>query len=291
MAQPKDLIRENSISEYLSDPLKPRWRDVPKSGTATFRLLNKGKDEDGHPLIPPTFGLGKMCTVYDKGKKRRVILKNVTDTSIGRNKDGEEVEKEVVTPVDFENGVFRWNEEDGINTFVFLMRHPRNADNPFRDKRKEPWFYIEEKNKELEQRINDGETRYIAEGIIRYEADEEELKQIAQGVEPSLLDLDVMQMKDTLLKRVSQIPDKIIHASNNEKYKMKVKVREAEEYGVIERDRNDRIWFWNDEKFEQICSVESGKDMLVGLEEFILEPGNASIKKKLEKKLKEVKEV
>ena len=280
--------------------------------------LNPGKymgwkkvDNKSVPTWPADFNYEMQYTINLNGED--VTVRYATTPSRMSNvqkgkKDGKTFSSQEVThdmgKIVFDNGVFRVPAKQ-LDLYFFLMFSPNNETNPtyyrydshnklVKDTDKWPqypnWIF-REKNDELEQaEAYDGAAAlfeaqtYIHNGMSTKEA--QDLYVLHEGGDRAEAELTpIKTIKNFLLGKASQNPQKFLDELDGEIRTLKQKITEAKEAKVIHFDFRTGWWKWTGEANGKICQVAKGQDENSVLLRYINQKDSGAILEALEGKI------
>lgn len=234
-------------------------------------------EETGQPKqAQPRYSLyGAGINIFDRFTGKRHILQNVTGIKYETMPDRTQREVPEITRVHFERNGTKSVNYTQEGTYIFMERHPRNRDNPFRDKTKKPIFYRVSNNKVVNA---DNERFMIMADTMDHikNADLAELKAIYEALDPTAKrsvnanNFDIL--KRDLYQMAQKDPIAIMRCSSNKEVKMKIQLMDAEFYNIItflensEEAGSNRAWIYADGK--KICNIDIATNKVEGLIQF-----------------------
>jgi hypothetical protein len=245
---------------------------------AIYQLIGAGeispnrKTQDDDPVYKnPSWQSSRTTMVRDIETGDVVMIGNVTGKrpNPAKTKNNNEPEFiDLLSPMKFVNGFLRLTHLDNP-TFQYAERHNANQSNPFRDESKKArYFRVDPKR----QAIADNARREILADALSWvmTCDKKEIeainKQLPDGFKLNMDDhMEVIVGK--LFDYTQKDPVTVMKASGDKKTIAKITVLEAEKYQIIIWDNDNRTWFFNDEKMEEIHKVPIGKNRVDGLVE------------------------
>lgn len=263
-------------NEVLSKDL--HVKPLEEGQTATFQIVGANKlgnkrNKEGVrvPINPTVKQVPSMAYIYDPIKKTRIRIGNVVGEEPDEDDRGKTFFRPIVEPVLIENGTITLNWEQN-DTYIFLMRHPRNKSNPWADRKKKPMFELVDNESKRREKISYDAVEDDAIILLR-EASSEDLMAIAEGIEDDdyrkLVNLDnsVDEVRHDLRNIIRKgHPDVIVRASDNKVAKAKLQVIEGEKWLLLKRINAKRTWYFlkGDDK-KELIQVEPNHDMVMGL--------------------------
>lgn len=284
----------------LSKELLPK--QIKEGEVKTFKLVGAG-------AIDPLSGLPShkaggtyvgTTTVFDKVKKKKVFLRNIT--GIGSTiKDGKDVIEEVISDVVFDSIGLLHVTWDQPETYVYLSRHNVCLTNPYRDKNvKAEWEELLPINAEEQVKFR-LDLEYESMRLVK-EADINQIKAMVVTLAKKgylkhvNIDGHASDTRHELVKFTRTNPAEIIRASKNKKEVTKLDIVEANDLREIEYSYDNNEWIWcNIHGTEKLIhTVEPGSDAVNSLAEFLLKEEEANGNKKPEERkptiLKKIKD-
>lgn len=260
--------------------------------TATYKLCDVDLKDLSH--IDEASGKPKNCaprrsmlpkaTITDPFTKRRVIIQNITGTEIKMGPDDLPREVPKIERLNFPRTGALTVTYEHPGTYSFLERHPRNRDNPFRDKSKLPLFYrVNAKRKA----ITEMENIYLKSDALEWvkKADLTELKAIYQKLDPTSQGMigtsEFEVMRRDMFSFADRFPPLLLKASNNKEAKMKIQIMDAEFFNIIaffdidEMGVNrNRVWMFTG-GMGTICEIEINENKYDALAAYFVKKDNA----------------
>lgn len=256
------------------NPLKDGQVAIYKLCDADTFDRSRVDEETGQPkAAQPRFSLyGKGINIFDPIKKKRFILQNVAGIKHEMLPDQTQKEVPVTKRVHFERNSTFSVDSTREGTYIFMERHPRNRDNPFRDKTKKPIFYRVSNNKIVNA---DNEKFMIMADTMAHirDADFTELRAIHEGLDATYkreVNANSFEtLKRDLYKLAQKDPVTVMRCSSNKDVKMKIQLMDAEFYRIItfldnsEDADSNRAWIYADG--EKICNIPIDQTKIEGL--------------------------
>lgn len=243
-----------------------------------FKLMTAGAVDanTGHPAYNAGATYSGISNVWDKTKGQLVIIKNITGVEITKDKDGKDVHREIVSPVEFDNNGMCYVNHKQPETYLWLARDDRNANNPFRDPNVAPvWYEVLEVNiKEREQfRFN---LEYDAMTLAR-DPDIKKVLAIATILaKKKLIDVNLngptQDIRHEVLKCCTINPTEVIRAGKDKMPILKLDIQDAQKFGDIAYQYDGNTWVWTKESEDNIIhKVTPGEDPLESLAKYLFE--------------------
>lgn len=275
-----------SINEILSDELKVT--PLREGETAEFRLIMFGQynPQLEGPLSPALRSLAGRCDINDPFDKTRPTkqIANI-DAVVPIVIPGQAQSYKIqVAPVIFPaSGGIICNHQMN-NLYMYLKRHNKNADNPYRNTRKEKVFFEVNEKKELELQNNLFEYKTIA-GFQLVKATDQEIFLIAERFNKlterhnRALRVDVTLSNDSIRKNLQNIsqtnPAELILATDVEDYVARVMIDTAiDQRWIIFDSHPEKLrWEWMRKPLEKgakiITKIDEGADPKKSLAAFL----------------------
>lgn len=236
----------------------------------------------------PARALSRQTEVYDITTGDKVMIGNVVSKKYITLPDGSNAEVGVTAPIKFRDATVRLTKND-FASVQYMERHDGNIDNPYRDKKKQAFFYRVDPKKKAAVANND--IMMKADAILWVSgASLHELKSCAKSLPEGMkvnTDQEVEGMKADLLRLADKNPIAVLKASTDAKSIAKILIMESENYNIIMFEEEKREWFFNDDMVETITTVEIGKNKIEGLLEFFATDEDGKKRyKQIEAKLK-----
>ncbi len=278
-----------SINNILSPEL--RVKELAEDQNAIYKLCDS--DTTDPSRVDENTGKPKQCqprwagrkkeTIYDPFQKKSVVIMNITGIK-HEEIPGQGLREIPIAerPIFPHTGMLTLGAEHQ-GTYAFLERHPRNRDNPFRDKNQVPKFYRVNAKK---QAIKDMENSFILLDALNHvrDADQTELRTIYDSLDANLK-RDVNSnsaeaLKRDIFKLAQKHPIQVMQASSNKPARMKIQIMDAEHFNIItfledeEDDKMPRRWVFTGTR-EDICQLDITKHKIDGLLEYFLSDDEA----------------
>lgn len=286
------------INEQFSESLKVK--PLLEGQTATYKLcdadlvdLARVDDKTGKPRNnQPRRNMKGEVLITDPYTKKRVRLRNIVgEKAVERNGDIR-MDPEVKRVQFDHNSVITLGSDDP-GTYLFMERHPRNRDNPFRDKDKTPTFYRMNSKKKA---IQDMEHNYILADALNHVVNSDKIELIAiwKNLDPTSKKRINPEGSYESIKRdtfdlAKEKPAVVMKASSNREAKAKLQIMDAEYYNVIMFTENEedhlipRRWMFVDGE-EDICEVSLTDNKIDGLMKYMFSLGIDEQKMKAEER-------
>lgn len=277
------------INDVVSPELKVTV--LEEGQTATYKLcdvdlvdLSRVDERSGKPKnCAPRRSMLSKATITDPFTKRRVIIQNITGTEFKNGPDDLPREVPKIERVNFPRTGALTLTHDHPGTYCFLERHPRNRDNPFRDKSKLPIFYrVNAKRKA----ITEMENIYLKSDALDWvkKADITELRAIYTKLDPTsqgMIGTEPFEvLRRDMFSFADRFPQLLLKASGNKEAKMKIQIMDAEHFNIIsffdidEMGVNkDRIWTFTG-GMGKICTIEINENKYDALAAFFVKKGD-----------------
>jgi hypothetical protein len=292
------------FNKIVSEPMKVK--PLKHGQVAIYKLCDadtvdrsRVDEVTGQPRsAQPRYSLyGKGVNILDPVKGKRYLLVNYDGVKFETNPDGSQKQVPNCKRVHFErNGTFSVDATHE-GTYIFMERHPRNRDNPYRDRTKKPIFYRVNNAKVVS---GENEKFIIMADTMNHimKADLTELQTIYQNLDPTSKrevnpnNFDVL--KRDLFKMVQKDPILVMRCSSNKDVKMKIQMMDAEYFGIItflegaENAKSERTWVYTDGT--SICHVPIDTNKIEGLISWFEEKEEKGVKEyqKIIKQLKTI---
>lgn len=220
----------------------------------------------------PSWSTAKFTWVNDLELGQKVQIGNVTGLEAKRDDKGNitnpPVYTEKCTPAKF-NPNCRVDYTANA-TYEFLERHDANLDNPFRDQSKPPKFYrVDVKKRALTE---NNKNAILADALSWINTcNHTEVKAINASLPDGKklnMDSDYEVIKSELFKLTKEDPIMVMKASTHRQAIAKIVVMECEFFQIILWEEGDRKWFFNNEKQEDITTIDIGKNRIDGMVDF-----------------------
>lgn len=252
-------------------------RPLQKGEFVIYRLIEADKvspnavDKNGRPVNNnPSWQSAKQTLVRDIETGEKVMIGNVVNVKPEKNFDGTTRYVDVTAPMKFTDANLRVDDQT-FATYQFAERHDANMDNPFRDQSKPAKYYrVDVKKRALSE---NNKNAILADALSWINTcDHIEIKAINKSLPDGFklnLDSDFEIIKSELFKLTMKDPIMVMKASNNRQAIAKIICMEAEYFHIILWEEKERKWFFNDEKMEDLATIEIGKNRIDGLVEFL----------------------
>jgi hypothetical protein len=200
--------------------------------------------EDKEPIVPGEYWMSGKANIFDPfdpDQKNKILLNIVSWNSINLP-SGESKMEPVV-------GMVKWPAQSGelivgrdqMDLYFFLERHPKNQNNPYRNKRRKPLFFRIDEQKAIQNNLNMQALKFSAmtwantAKVADLKAIAEKLPNMNPSMPPSQLAFMVRDLADKNPRLV------ILHA-NDQEAKKKVLITDAEKYNVLYFDQFAQLW-------------------------------------------------
>lgn len=262
--------------ENVSRALKENFRDEVeflkgKKGSVVFKLVNsifdgkKKKPRSYH--IPNAYvgsdheGMAFEMLVYNSKKPRQtkagLVLTDYLPPSIIFSPRGD-----LVIPV---------AQKDLI---IYLLNHPRRAKNKLGDGKKKPLFYLEDKNKEAQEKVLAKSAKAKMEKYLYDDESrlpEEDLREIAKALQvPGVDEMQLALVQTSIEDHCRNNPNKFLQYKGvGKEVKMRSNLHSAIESGIISYDGLKRKWLLKNKNTKKdvfiapVRSTENEMDALV----------------------------
>ncbi len=272
-----------AINDLLSPDLKVP--ELKPGEVKIFRRLLKGKID---PMTEEPYNLtdywqsGKAM-IFDNFTKKRVLLLNQVGVAPVELPDGKTLMKPVVGMIKWDQSGELIHTEDTFEEYCFLMRSNQNESNKFRNKRQKATFFLVDSQKQNKELLADYDLEMEAALYCR-DVDIVELKTIAKKLN---INASNETLRTEILRRIKSGGAKqIMIASPNTDVKLRIQIKDAEEFDIIIFNDVSRDWFFSDNLVTPICNVPIDKDRVNGLIEFFGDQKGLGKYAKLAKKVK-----
>lgn len=275
------------INSLVSEPLQVK--PLEEGQFASYKLcdadmvdISRVDDKTGKPgNCQPRRSMLRQIEITDPYNNfQQITIQNVISRKPVELPGGEQIMKPITARVNFPFGGVLTLTANHNGTYAFLERHPRNRDNPFRDRSKTPVFYRINSKKKA---ISDMENEYILIDALSHikGADEVELRAIYTKLDETSRKAITTTLGFEVLKRdifalAKKFPVLVMKASSNKVAKMKIQIMDAEYFNNIQflEDEEDvkvpRRWVMVNEEKKQICTVDLMTNKYDGLMDFFL---------------------
>jgi len=223
----------------------------------------------------PRRALKKRETITDPFTKKQVVIQNIIGVKFENDERGNPKEVPDIERPNFpRTGALTLN-FNHQGTYAFFERHPRNRDNPFRDKSKTPVFYrVNPKKRAIEEM----EKHYLLSDAMEWvkNADFNELKSIWHNLDPtSQKNIGTSEfeiLRRDMFRFAQTHPELLLKASNNKSAKFRMQIMDAEYFNIItffDTDEmginNQRQWVFVGKSDDIICNLELTENKYDGL--------------------------
>lgn len=244
--------------------------------TAIFAPVGTGEKDSltGKPKSTKSLFITKSTIVYDRFQKKSVRIGNVISENPVSLPSGEIVKQQNVSPVFITKGVHVVTSHKP-QEYQYLMRHPRNGSNPFRDMDKEPLFYkvggasdgMFEMDKEIIFDLMRSSIR-SAEGSV--------VEDLFEKLYPKTTANDEAEMKNIIIKNLKAYKDyrKAIYEMHKdfpgqrELLAMSIAYDAIRDVHIIKHDQRN-AWLWNATDYPLVVEYPKGSDPVVKLISFL----------------------
>jgi hypothetical protein len=270
------MVNEVLSQKLQVEPLKP-------GAVAVYRVIGAGRvdkslqDENGNYIKnSPNLILAGQAEIWDLGQNKRVVIKSRVRKVLVPGPGGIQVEQDRSVPIDFgSSGMITVNEHNQ-DWYFFLERHPRNASNPFRDKRKAAKFERVKSSKETveeEQRIFEDR---LDMGLQIREAETDWLIGVGEALKKkgqfAVNTADVGTLRVQLL-RVNEKKGgthALMIAAGDKRALTEERFKELERLGILTYDQPGKKWYFNKDGVNmQICGVGIKQDPYLAIEKHL----------------------
>jgi len=280
----QNSVNAIEINEIVNERL--RVKPLEENEFATYKLCevdnvdySRIDEKTGKPKQnSPRRALKKQETITDPFDKKQKIIQNIVGTKFDTDEKGNQRAVAEVERVNFpRTGALTLN-FNHQGTYAFLERHPRNRDNPFRDKSKIPVFYRVNNKKRAVEEI---EKHYLLSDAMEWvkKADINELKSIYENLDPTSKEKigtsELEIMRRDMFRLAQSSPMILLKASNNKMSKWRIQIMDAEYFQIISffdidemGVNNKRQWVFTGKKDEVICELEISQNRYDGLIEY-----------------------
>jgi hypothetical protein len=201
--------------------------------------------------------------------------------------DGTEWLKPLYKKIQFVKGVLTVTHEDN-DLFVFLMRSKKNESNVWRPKKgAKVVFRLRDAKRKAKDDLQETEMQWLAEKMVR-EAEWSDRFAIAAKLKKSPdsrlhVTADEKDHDGTLLQLIrlaKAYPKFVLNASNDKLARIRVQMQDAQEYGIIIYNPENRDWMASVKRGQQVINMttvpadQSKFDAL--LDHFKTEPGRVN---------------
>lgn len=284
------------VNEVLSKQM--HVHPLEKGQIAVFKLIDADKNDlsrtdlSGRPLKRQKgWRYPGKSEVYDPFAGRTVTISNKkratkTKTALG------DIVTEMEEPVKFlctKQAITVKHDEPEL--YSYLMRLDQNADNPHRNKRVKPVFYLVDPKKKVSKDIEKQQFMLAAMKWVMEEATYTDLKACAEKAMELRSSLQFKTdwkssesstgyeiLKRELFALAQEDPHTVIKGSTKVDAQVKMQVIDAEQMQVImfvdgkkiksAGELQERTWFHNDKDLSTITTLDVGADKYDGLLEF-----------------------
>lgn len=217
-----------------------------------FMLASKMIKKNPHPKnknridAPRSFSFDSIYNIVDK-KGNSVTIRYYENKKERRSAAGvfpEYLPASIAFPQSTQIVVPRRN----VDLFYFLYHHPRNANSPYRDKTRSPWFYLEDKAADAKGKANKAKTLQKAlekiwgsqHGLTKDEA-LSILKSHNFPKADQLTDDEVRMKLDPIARKD---PEGFIRGTGGASMKIRTAIQEAIDEEVIKHSTRQKGWFY-----------------------------------------------